>query len=119
MKASSSVRDSLHTLRSRRAVLRAAGTGGGTAAVAGLLAACGQTQIVERIIIRDVPVERIVTREVPVERVVIKGIPVPAATAAPVGPPKPGGRLRWGTTREPASPFDPALAVGVPIFFNH
>ena len=74
MKASSSVRDSLHTLRSRRTVLRAAGIGGGTAAVAGLLAACSKTQIVERIVTRDVPVERIMTKEVPVERVVTRDI---------------------------------------------
>ncbi len=67
---------STHKGLSRRTIL---GTGlvGGVSAMA--LAACGETTVIEREVIKEVPVERIVTveKEVPVEvvREVIKEVP--------------------------------------------
>ena len=63
MVANRSVVDKL----SRRRLLRLAAVAGGTTTVGVLLAACGETQIVERVVTREVPVERIIEKEVPVE----------------------------------------------------
>ena len=63
MVANRSVVDKL----SRRRLLRLAAVAGGTTTVGVLLAACGETQIVERVVTREVPVEKIVEKEVPVE----------------------------------------------------
>ena len=59
---------------SRRKLLRAGGGLGLGAAGAAVLAACGETQIVEveKIVTQEVTVEKIVTQEVPVDRVVEK-----------------------------------------------
>ena len=78
---------------------------------------------VERVVTREVPVEIVVTREVvrevPVDRIVVKEVPAPDAPRVVAGPPQTGGRVRWGSPRSPAGAFDPALATGAPIFFNH
>ena len=57
----------------RRRVIRALGVGS-LGASAAILAACGETQVVEveKIVEKEVPVERVVEKEVPVERVVEK-----------------------------------------------
>lgn len=57
----------------RRKVIRALGVGS-LGASAAILAACGETQVVEveKIVEKEVPVERVVEKEVPVERVVEK-----------------------------------------------
>lgn len=58
----------------RRKVIRALGVGSLGGATAAILAACGETQVVEveKIVEKEVPVERVVEKEVPVERVVEK-----------------------------------------------
>ncbi len=52
---------------SRRRLLRLAVVAGGTTTVGVILAACGETQIVERVITQEVVVEKIIEKEVPVE----------------------------------------------------
>ena len=58
----------------RRKVIRALGVGSLGGASVAILAACGETQVVEveKIVEKEVPVERVVEKEVPVERVVEK-----------------------------------------------
>ena len=70
-----------HHLRagvSRRRVLKGAAAGMFGAAGAAVLAACGETQVVTKEVIKEVPVETVVTREVvkevPVETVVTKEV---------------------------------------------
>ena len=59
---------------SRRRLLRIGSVGGVAGAVAAVLAACGETKVVEKIVTQQV--EKIVTKEVPVEKVVTKEVPV-------------------------------------------
>ena len=69
----------------RRALLR-----GGAAAAAALpvLAACGETEVVTKEVVKEVPVEKIVTREVikevEVERVVTVTVPEPPSESQPL-----------------------------------
>ncbi len=68
----------MHTAVSRRRLLQGAAAGLFGAAGAAVLAACGETQVVTKEVIKEVPVERVVTKEVikevPVERVVTKEV---------------------------------------------
>ena len=69
---------------SRRRLFRLAAAAGGTATVAMILGACGETEVVTKEVIKEVPVETIVTqeviKEVSVEKIVtqevIKEVPV-------------------------------------------
>ena len=69
---------------SRRRMFRLAAAAGGTATVAMILGACGETEVVTKEVIKEVPVETVVTKEVikevAVEKVVtqevIKEVPV-------------------------------------------
>ena len=69
---------------SRRRLFRLAAAAGGTATVAMILGACGETEVVTKEVIKEVPVETVVTKEVikevSVEKVVtqevIKEVPV-------------------------------------------
>ena len=60
----------------RRKVIRALGVGSLGGASAAILAACGETQVVEveRIVEKEVPVEKIVEKEVPVQQIVTKEV---------------------------------------------
>ena len=73
---------------SRRRVLRAAGFGSLAATGAAVLAACGETQVVEKVVTQTVEVEKIVEKEVPVEKVVEKVVTkeVIVEVAPPAGP---------------------------------
>ena len=68
----------MHTAVSRRRLLQGAAAGLFGAAGAAVLAACGETQVVTKEVIKEVPVERVVTKEVikevPVETVVTKEV---------------------------------------------
>ena len=57
---------------SRRQLLRVAVLGSGSATLAAILAACGETQVVTK----EVPVEIETIKEVPVDRVVVQEVPV-------------------------------------------
>ena len=68
----------MRTAVSRRRLLQGAAAGLFGAAGAAVLAACGETQVVTKEVIKEVPVERVVTKEVikevPVETVVTKEV---------------------------------------------
>ena len=106
----------------RRSLLRGASLGLLGTAGAAILAACGETQVIEKIVthevVREVPVETVVTkeviREIPVEKVVTKEVTVEKVVevmserekrieSAEMGIPVSGGTLRTGYT-PPAKP---------------
>ena len=82
----------------RRTFLTSASVGAAGVAGAAVLAACGETQVVEKIVTQEVVVEKIVTKEVMVE--------VPAAPAAP---PQPAGDRITFSTDHAAGPRGKAM----------
>ncbi len=82
----------------RRTFLTSASVGAASVAGAAVLAACGETQVVEKVVTQEVVVEKIVTKEVMVE--------VPAAPAAP---PQPAGDRITFSTDHAAGPRGKAM----------